>query len=216
MQPVCRLQRNEADTMDGGPVACSVCGRDLELGAAFCVHCGQPAGGAPAPQPSRLHVCVACGAQLDAGDAFCTSCGRPLGSPTPGRSVGEPPSRCPACGQPLDRQDAFCTTCGRPATSAGPGPRVTSAAGGGHGSPAAQTPQWPSRPSRGAAAPQSPVAGTHTITGWAVAGTPAPHISSGVTVDPSHPDQCPACGIALEPNERFCRSCGRLIKRARS
>lgn len=199
-------------------MACSACGRDLEPGAAFCVHCGQPAGGAAAQQRSTPPVCVACGVQLSAGDAFCTSCGRPLGSPVPGRSVGEAPSRCQACGRPLDLQDAFCTTCGRPTTSAGPAARVSPPARSGPEptAPTTSTPQWSGGQNRGGGSSQPPAAGTHTITGWAMAGTPATHITSGVTIDPQHPDQCPACGIPLASDERFCRGCGRLIKRARS
>jgi hypothetical protein len=49
-----------------------------------------------------------------------------------------------------------------------------------------------------------------------VAAAPAePPTASGVVLDPSTPDTCPACGIDLKSDERFCRGCGRLIKRAK-
>ena len=41
-----------------------------------------------------------------------------------------------------------------------------------------------------------------------------PLTASGVALDPSAPAQCPACHIELTQGERFCRNCGRLIKRA--
>jgi serine/threonine-protein kinase len=41
-----------------------------------------------------------------------------------------------------------------------------------------------------------------------------PLTASGVALDPSSPAQCPACHIELTQGERFCRNCGRLIKRA--
>jgi len=49
-----------------------------------------------------------------------------------------------------------------------------------------------------------------------VAAAPAePATASGVVLDPAAPDKCPACGIDLKSDERFCRGCGRLIKRAK-
>jgi FHA domain/Double zinc ribbon len=52
--------------------ACSVCGAQVEAGARFCPHCGNPL-----PDPSGF-VCPACSTLNLPGDAFCEACGQPL------------------------------------------------------------------------------------------------------------------------------------------
>ena len=128
-------------------------------------------------------------------------------------------SVCPVCGTPLEAEDTFCIGCGRPAASAA--------------QPASE-PQFASAQalSGGPATTGCPYCGAElevddafcTGCGRAAApsaatpvmATPAgPPVASGVVIDPSTPDTCPACGINLKSDERFCRGCGRLIKRSK-
>src|SRR4029077_4347973 len=55
--------------IEGDPLTCVGCGRDLPEGAAFCPACGTRQGAA---------ACDACGAELTPGAAFCFRCGSPV------------------------------------------------------------------------------------------------------------------------------------------
>ena len=215
----------------GAPLACSACGAALVLGDAFCMTCGQPAGvsafAAQAAVPTAP-ACAACGALLEPGDTFCMTCGQPAGAGglafQTGAATG---STCAHCGAALVPGDAFCMTCGGPVGASAAAPMVPAASGvaescafcgaallagdsfcmgcGRAASSAGRPPSF---------AQTSPLGATAVTA--AMAPRPAtPAVASGVLIDAAAPDKCPACGIELSEAERFCRGCGRLIKRAR-
>lgn len=179
--------------------------------------------------PGTSSACPSCGAPLEVGDAFCMTCGQPLaGAPgasmpalasTPESLSPATVSGCPVCGAPLEVDDAFCIGCGRPAASAArPATEPPSAA------PRA----WTSSPAANTCAHCGGElmaddtfctgcgrATTSSVAASFMAAPVGPPVASGVVIDPSAPDTCPACGIELKFDERFCRGCGRLIRRAK-
>jgi len=176
----------------GAPSACSVCGAPLEPGDGFCMVCGQSVGASPPTPQSGAGLgstCARCGAALVPGDGFCMNCGEPVGALSASAApagLGAAES-CSFCGTLLLADDSFCAGCGRAVST-----------GGQLASPG----QVSSYAASGFAAP--------------AAQRPAsPPVASGVLIDPVAPDRCPACGIELSEAERFCRGCGRLIKRAK-
>ena len=75
---------------------CQNCGKNIEDAAAFCEHCGAPAGPVESSQPTQpaAPVCSGCGTPIEAGAAFCASCGRPVGAAA-GQTTGAPSGNVP-------------------------------------------------------------------------------------------------------------------------
>jgi predicted amidophosphoribosyltransferase len=217
----------------GTPQACSACGAALVPGDAFCMTCGQPAGiSASAAQGAApmAAACAACGATLEPGDTFCMTCGQPAGAGglafQPGAATA---STCAHCGAALVPGDAFCMTCGGPVGASGAAAPIMVPAASGVAESCAfcgaalladdafcmgcgRAASSGSRP--GSFAPSSSYGATAVTA--AMAPRPAtPAVASGVLIDAATPNKCPACGIQLSEAERFCRGCGRLIKRAK-
>ncbi len=173
-------------------------------------------------QPQGGAACAACGTPFEAGDRFCMSCGAPAVAATvaAAAAVAAAPSTpsCGFCGEPIVPGDTFCGGCGQRVTAPSP-------------LPVAAAPTRDPEPvvagycehcggtlvdddafcqSCGRAVAAEATAATQPI----VAPVTAPPAVSSSPRVPMGPAVCPACGVELAEGERFCRSCGRLIKRA--
>ena len=177
----------------------------------------QPSGGAP---------CAACGTPFEVGDRFCMGCGAPAASPAAAAAAAPAAASAPVCGfcgEALVPGDSFCAGCGQRAAVATPSPVGTPVTYGAEPSVVGYCEQCGGtlelddvfcqscgRPV--AAAPAA--AGSMTATVLEVRRPTAQPAALPQRRETTGPAVCPACGMQLGAGERFCGSCGRLIKRA--
>jgi hypothetical protein len=133
-----------------------------------------------------MALCTSCGSEVDDAASFCTSCGQRMAAPLqPAAAVPAAPSVCSACGAQADPGFAFCTNCGQPIAAqalAEPAP-----------APAAV------ETAATAAAPLAVDPAPMPVAPPPMPATPSASSSTAV---------CTSCGTALEPESRFCTSCG--------
>lgn len=139
-----------------------------------------------------MELCTSCGSEVDDAASFCTSCGQRMPAALqPAAAVTAPRSVCPACGAQADPGFAFCTSCGQriaaqPLAEPAPAPAVVE--------PAATAAAATLSAIDASPVPDPPLA--------VDALTPAAPSTSSFTAT------CNSCGTALEPDSKFCTSCG--------
>jgi hypothetical protein len=71
------LQEDDSLSTSGQKLKCSVCGRELSIGAGFCSQCGTSFSSQKAQSSSNYFtVCSSCGTLNNQGAQFCRICGR--------------------------------------------------------------------------------------------------------------------------------------------
>jgi predicted amidophosphoribosyltransferase len=191
---------------------CSACGTPAIAGDAFCANCGQPVRPANATSVHDQKVsaamlepaastCPACGGVVRVQDSYCQVCGRFL---APHQSMGaeRQPSPTQVAAPVQEAQVRPSPTFAPPASPAAVG-----------GAPASGSALGVTRivaatevliPEAGAAVAMASEA--------APAQVPIPSVTTLVAEQRQW--ICPACEVVLTEGERFCRSCGRLVKPA--
>ena len=129
-----------------------------------------------------VNICISCGKEVPAGSAFCNHCGVRL--PVIETPVPEGSVKCESCGAILEKGMLFCTSCGArlpQETQEQPAAvEETGVPSGAAEEPAA--PEESQKPAEEPAAAEEPQEPAYRI--------------------------CPACGEKLDPDVRFCISCG--------
>jgi len=140
-----------------------------------------------------MALCTSCGSEVDDAASFCTSCGQRMpAAMQPAAAVTAPRSVCSACGAPAAPGFAFCTNCGQRIASqalAEPAPAAAAV------EPATTSAAAPPMAVDALPKPATPVA------------TDAPPMPTAQSTFSSSA-ACTACGAALEPESKFCTSCG--------
>ena len=189
---------------------CSACGTPALAGDAFCANCGQPvrlAGAASvhnqsasaAMLESAASACPACGGVVEVQDSFCQTCGRSL-APDQTMGVGRQPSLRQETSPAREAQVQPSLTFAPPASQSAVGDAPAPASALEVTPTVAATEQL--MPEAGAAVAAASEA--------APAQVPIPALITPAAE--RHQWICPVCEVVLTEGERFCRSCGRLVK----
>ncbi len=110
-----------AESENNSPGVCPRCSGVVDLGAAFCMHCGssltkQTAVATATPTPAvqsqpLTQTCIACHAEVPREMAFCTNCGQSMRvSTTPDVSATPVAPICANCGLHNNPGVNFCNT----------------------------------------------------------------------------------------------------------
>ena len=114
-----------AESENNSPGVCPRCNGVVDIGAAFCMHCGssltkQTAVATATPTPAvqsqpLTQTCIACHAEVPREMAFCTNCGQSMRvSTTPDVSATPVAPICANCGLHNNPGVNFCAGCGSP------------------------------------------------------------------------------------------------------
>lgn len=218
--------------------SCGTCGAALQEGARFCPGCGSGvAPAAAAVVEAAPHVCTACGFSLPPESTFCPMCGAKAAPPMaaaapppayapgaapweqaaaavptpppwqaapPAMEAPQPPAPMTASWQPVPGAPAapYAPDASPPPQPAGYGPPPAYQQPAPYQQPTPYQQPAPSYAQPTAAYPQpAPPYQQPTAAPVYPAQYPAPEAASATTA-------CLACGNALRPGARFCRSCG--------
>lgn len=207
-------------------IICPQCSLELPQGTDYCHSCGyqfvKDKDDMDAGRPhSGMGACPNCGMEIQPGDAFCGTCGYSMSGQEPAQPAAQAPeaivpaaSSCPNCGMETASGDAICGTCGYELSPAAAAPESAPAAPQA-GAPASSCPNCGM-----GVDPGDDICGT---CGYALRETPEAEDQDAGSYDsgsdpsgaePVSEGSCPNCGMAVDPGDDICGTCGYTLRAA--
>lgn len=136
-------------------------------------------------EAKQAYVCPNCKSVFSTGDVFCSGCGQKvetlLSSMNATGSTTSGGSICVNCGHAVDVEDVYCMTCGAKLSAAAP-----NASKGEREEPSVISPD-------------------------ALGQSSANNAQMSIAAAEVQPARCLRCGCELQPDDRFCMSCGSRV-----
>ena len=194
------VQSTVAPASNIASTTCPRCGGEVNVHAAFCIHCGsalhaaQPAASPVQARPTT-RPCPACQQEVPIDTAFCIHCGQNMNAPV-AQPVAAAPAFCTACGRQNAPDTHFCGGCGSPLSTPGQYPQQYAQQS--YGQQQGQPGQYP-QPAYGQAPYQQPQ-------------YPQPYNQGGYQPQPMMGQQpmtlrCPVCMAMAPMGTPNCPSC---------